>query len=282
MIEERTVRAIYDRLGDNESRRIFDERLAYYLTGNEDHLFRIVEGIPEAQYLRSLLRCGERNYIFGCGRWGKAVAALASEAVTGFIDNDPKKWGGVISPTRIPIYPPEKLKEETTARVFLAVHMLGTDWQNEIAEQLAGFGVREECIIRVDRIIDELDAQQYFDLPELPQDDHEVFVDGGAYTGDTIRGFRRWAKHFDHIYAFEPEAGNRAVCQKQLEQLGNNQLTLLPYGLWNRQEVLRFHTDKAQSCIDENGEEEIHLAALDDVLPGQRVTFLKMDIEGAE
>lgn len=94
MIEERTVRAIYDRLGDQESRRIFDERLAYYLTGNEAHLFHIVEGIPEAQYLRALLRRGECNYIFGCGRWGKAVAALAPEAVTGFIDNDPKKWGG--------------------------------------------------------------------------------------------------------------------------------------------------------------------------------------------
>ena len=71
MIDERTVRDIYNRLGDRESRRIFDERLAYYLTGNEEHLFRIVEGIPEAQYLRALLRCGERNYIFGCGRWGK-------------------------------------------------------------------------------------------------------------------------------------------------------------------------------------------------------------------
>ena len=94
MIDERTVRDIYNRLGDRDSRRIFDERLAYYLTGNEEHLFRIVEGIPEAQYLRALLRCGERNYIFGCGRWGKAVAALAPEVVTGFIDNDPKKWGG--------------------------------------------------------------------------------------------------------------------------------------------------------------------------------------------
>lgn len=279
MIEERTVRAIYDRLGDQESRRIFDERLAYYLTGNEAHLFHIVEGIPEAQYLRALLRRGECNYIFGCGRWGKAVAALAPEAVTGFIDNDPKKWGGVISPTGIPAYPPEKLKEETTARVFIAVHMLGTDWQNEIAEQLSNLNVQEERIIRVDRIIDNLDAQQYFDLPELPHDNHEVFVDGGAYTGDTILGFQRWAKHFDHIYAFEPEAGNRAICKKQLKV---NRMTILPYGLWNRQEVLRFHTDKAQSCIDENGKEEINLVALDDVLSGKRVTFLKMDIEGAE
>lgn len=190
--------------------------------------------------------------------------------------------GGVIGPTGIPAYPPEKLREETAARVFLAVHMLGTDWQNEIAKQLSDLGVREEQIIRVDRIIDKLDEQQYFDLPELSRDDHEVFVDGGAYTGDTIRSFQRWARHFDHIYAFEPETENRAICQKQLESIEKNRLTLLPYGLWSHKEVLRFHMDKAQSCIDENGEEEIQLAALDDLLPDQRVTYLKMDIEGAE
>ena len=54
-------------------------------------------------------------------------------------------------------------------------------------------------------------------------------------------------------------------------------------GLWKENDILHFNAEgDGGSAINENGSSSVSVVSLDDVLDGQRVSFIKMDIEGAE
>lgn len=188
-----------------------------------------------------------------------------------------RKLGGVT------IVPPKTIRDYPDARVFLAVRKIGKHCQDDIARQLGELGVGPDRIIRVDRVIDRLEHQQYFSVPALYHSPQEVFVDVGAFDGDTVRRFVEWAGSFEHIYAFEPDPSNGAKCRATLSEIAGERGTLLPYGVWSEKGELRFNVrGDMQSHIEETGEECLLVTSIDQELAGKRVTFIKMDIEGAE
>lgn len=128
---------------------------------------------------------------------------------------------------------------------------------------------------------------QYFpdDLIALTAD--EVFVDCGAFTGDSIGAFlgalkRQNAGAPAKIYAFEPDRHNFAQLQQNTAALP--QCECLNAGVWYEETTLRFNASSAQTSAitDDPDGDEIKLMTIDDVTRTERVTFLKMDIEGAE
>ena len=53
--------------------------------------------------------------------------------------------------------------------------------------------------------------------------------------------------------------------------------------MWNKDDILHFESRTVGgSLITETGKETIETTSLDNVLNGKKVTFIKMDIEGAE
>ena len=57
------------------------------------------------------------------------------------------------------------------------------------------------------------------------------------------------------------------------------------YGLMDKSGTFRFEVDNMNqqgSMITDNGQVEIRTVALDELLKGKKVTFIKMDIEGSE
>jgi FkbM family methyltransferase len=125
-------------------------------------------------------------------------------------------------------------------------------------------------------------SPQYFEPDLFTLTDEEVFVDGGAYTGDTVEEFLTKTNHqFSEIHSFEPEDSK---IEEYNHKFANVQrIHLHPFGLWNKKEVLRFNSNNAgDSGISNEGNIEIPVISLDEVLEGKRVTFIKMDIEGAE
>ncbi len=57
----------------------------------------------------------------------------------------------------------------------------------------------------------------YFPLELCPLTDHEVFVDCGAYDGDSIRSFVGKTKNsFERIYSFEPDPANFERLEKDV------------------------------------------------------------------
>jgi len=122
----------------------------------------------------------------------------------------------------------------------------------------------------------------YFDPEIISFSKDEIFIDGGAYTGDTVREFLKWTKgNYKKIYSFEPDINNRMEFSRMFPS--NKDIELMPFGLWDKKGVLRFKSGSdSGSRINEDGNAEIPVISIDEFLDGNPVTFIKMDIEGAE
>ncbi len=115
--------------------------------------------------------------------------------------------------------------------------------------------------------------------------ENEIFVDGGAYTGDTIEEFLNWTKgQFKRIYSFEPQKDKADFIKENLwKYVHNENIKLYQSGLWSKETTIGFSdgNDKISGRIQKDSENSIHTVALDSVIQ-EPVTFIKMDIEGAE
>jgi len=130
----------------------------------------------------------------------------------------------------------------------------------------------------------------YF-APELFRlHDHEVFVDCGAYDGDSIRAFLSHTSHaFERIVACEPDAHNRAALDAFLATLTpatRARIAVLPFALSNHDGIVSFAATGAvdariaQSAFEADAVPCRRLDRLLETMP--RPTLVKMDIEGAE
>jgi FkbM family methyltransferase len=118
------------------------------------------------------------------------------------------------------------------------------------------------------------------DLFELG--DNEVYVDAGAYDGDSIRWFKeRVAGHYQRIVAFEPDPKTYARLKENFAS--DDRVEAINAGLHREKAALRFRNDASRGAIfTEDGETSIDVVSLDEVLAGKRASYIKMNIEGAE
>ena len=112
---------------------------------------------------------------------------------------------------------------------------------------------------------------------------HESFVDAGAYDGDTIEDFlRRVDGKFDHIYAFELCAENYRKLAANMQGKANSaKIHCYKLGLWDSKEEILYNSAMSESTIGGGGAKGA-VDSLDAVLGNSPVTFIKLDIEGAE
>jgi len=123
--------------------------------------------------------------------------------------------------------------------------------------------------------------QIYLDNTLCPPSRDDVLVDGGAYDGDTVRAF------FGHlgapcrqVHAFELDPANFAALRDGFAE--TPQVQCHAAGLWSHADTVRFSATGAMgSRIDADGTVVLPVVALDDLGLGE-VTFVKLDIEGAE
>lgn len=111
--------------------------------------------------------------------------------------------------------------------------------------------------------------------------DQEIFVDAGAFTGDTMTAFKRAVSgKYAAIYAFEPDPVNF----QQMSYVWSNQprVTCFPAGVGAREEVVSFVSDTSSSKISSDGTQQISVVVLDQILKNIPITYLKMDVEGME
>lgn len=123
---------------------------------------------------------------------------------------------------------------------------------------------------------------QYFVEDIMPLADNEVFVDCGAFDGDSALAFidelnRRGISGYEKIISFEPDPYNyeKLVARKfQKHQC-------IKAGTGEQKGVLHFSISGTSSVISNEGDIEVKIEAIDDVV-NDKVTLIKMDIEGAE
>jgi FkbM family methyltransferase len=128
---------------------------------------------------------------------------------------------------------------------------------------------------------------QYFPDDLLKLSDDEVFVDCGAFDGDSLRVFFGRQPTFKGTFiAIEPDPINLQSLKQYVATLPDawrNRVQILPLALGTRREILRFNASGLASAgIISTGALEVESASLDEILADTRATFIKMDIEGAE
>ncbi len=127
---------------------------------------------------------------------------------------------------------------------------------------------------------------QYFEKVMAPYKSG-VFVDCGAYTGDTVEDYIAWSGGtYKKIYAFEPDENNRQHLEAMIREKNYGNIEVLPYGVWDKAEILRFSAEDAStSSLNATGNVEITAEAIDNVITRDNTDvpfFIKMDIEGSE
>lgn len=109
----------------------------------------------------------------------------------------------------------------------------------------------------------------------------EVYVDLGAYNGDTIDEFLHYCGgSYRKIIAFEPNSKNFAKLQSHCENLKN--IDLWQLGAYNRNTILTFNNKAGRnSAIAETGS-ATRVACVDSILCGMAASYVKADVEGAD
>jgi FkbM family methyltransferase len=124
---------------------------------------------------------------------------------------------------------------------------------------------------------------QWFDPAFLPRTDRDVFVDGGAYDGDTAIGYdQSRGPGYRHVHAFEIDQDVAARALRRTAHLPN--VTIHNCGLSDRKARVSYRktggTDGAIGS-DVQSSNYVELQTIDGAI-AEPITFLKLDVEGEE
>lgn len=173
--------------------------------------------------------------------------------------------------------------QKNVQRVNSIVSLFADDKSRDVYQACIDYRVKRQQI--PSELFSEHD--QYFVDDIFQLSDNEIFVDGGAYTGDTIQQFldtaKKQKKKIEKIVAFEPDSTNYEKLSNYYGKRSN--IILHKAGLSKTTGKLFFKSEGVNARIV-NSEEEatccIDVISIDDCLECSDVTYLKMDIEGAE
>lgn len=125
---------------------------------------------------------------------------------------------------------------------------------------------------------------------------NEIYMDLGAYDGDTVEEFLRLTgKRFEKIYAVEPDRRNYAKMRRRLYSLGSGVFVHLNAAVTEEDgpvvfvrrsgrgaAVLGNAADGKASGSGNRRTETVDGRSVDSILGGNRATIIKYDVEGSE
>jgi FkbM family methyltransferase len=124
---------------------------------------------------------------------------------------------------------------------------------------------------------------QYFINDFFTYGKNEVFIDCGAFDGDTVENFLKLPNmEYEQIIAFEPCAENFKILEKKLN---NHKIMLINAGVYSKDDelyLLDYQDGSMLSEVSTGAEASVKVKAIDNLENLKKVTFIKMDIEGAE
>lgn len=288
MINSNIIKHLYD----NESEFIYNNRVKYSQTGDRHYIRDIVDKTVRShsewtsfcQFLKEKSSCGDM-VIFGAGIWGYILYSETADLINWkcAVDSNPERK--IKGMTCIGF---DEFIENYRGEIVAI-----SSYKNyyEMLQQLQKCGVTEENIINAGKVIYKLTEYAiYFDLPAMAlQRPKEVFVDAGAFDGLTTRRFFEWCSNKACAYCFEPDPQNIERINKNLS--GRTDYRVIHKVLWSKSCTVpmefrgSFATSVSLGGASNKDTQMIEATSLDAFLMEESerdVTFIKMDIEGAE
>jgi len=281
---------IYSRLGDEKSKFIFRKRLEYSLcNSNAEPLADILGGVKD-EANQTILTLIQRRMdykdkdliLFGCGRWGGFYLDLINSYRIGkpvaFCDNNQEVVGKTFK--QLPVVSVEDAVRNENAVFVITSH----DYRASMKKQLLDMGIAEERIFLY-AYTTKIFGDQYFDKEIIVPCENGVFIDGGCFNLYDSFNYIKFNPKYKRIYAFEPDLSNYKECLKRVKEskLEEEKITIYHKALWSSITKLSFQSDNGSSSISEKGATLVSTVDIDSICYGkEKVTFIKMDIEGAE
>jgi len=127
-------------------------------------------------------------------------------------------------------------------------------------------------------------SNQYFPSGVVSLGTEEVFLDAGAFDGDTLKEFvNRTGTKFSKYIALEPDPANYEKLLKVASQYPKDLVEVFPYAVGAENTTLKFNaTGGGGAGFSETGTTVVECKKIDDVFFKYKPTYLKFDIEGAE
>jgi len=127
----------------------------------------------------------------------------------------------------------------------------------------------------------------YFNEELLRENPEEFLIDGGAFTGDTLKSFLEGfgRNGFYKALSFEPDPRNFKALQAATESLKDEkrQIEVYPYALGDTVAKIQIESSGESSSRVGFGETTISCKMIDEFVGlGRSPTFIKLDIEGYE
>ncbi len=146
----------------------------------------------------------------------------------------------------------------------------------------------------------ETPSEEKFDLLGIGTE--EVYVDLGAYDGDTLVEFlNETSMQFKKLYGMEPDPHSYRKMKRRLYMIGSAIMELYNCGAWNEDTTIRFSLSRGRGSTavivdDETAKDpaqtgrrhgtarirEVKMMKTDTMLRGEAATYIKIDTEGAE
>lgn len=119
--------------------------------------------------------------------------------------------------------------------------------------------------------------EQYFDKELIPKINDIVFVDGGAYVGDTLPSIIKAFPLYKKIYCFEPSVLHLNIAKREFSS--NDKIEFINCGLGNKIQNADSQEEMQLNCAHDY--QALNINTLDNLVK-EKVDFIKLDIEGDE
>lgn len=283
----KNVEIINQALGDEESRKMFEARLEYLCTRDERKYISIVNlfekdwsNVEFANFSEDDLK---KIIIYGCGYDGRANADILRKCgieplvfcVSDIAQEEKVDGLSVISLMSV-------LERYSDCFILVSSRKYKEEMLKELHKN--NFPSKQIIVPQYGPTITAKCGNQYFDMFE--PENEEMFVDCGAYNGETTIEFAKWAKDkYKKSYLIEPINEMRSEIEKNLNENDIKNYALVSGAAWCKNENVYFNfnenNDRASTITQDKGE-CIQGVSIDEITRGEKVTFIKMDIEGSE
>ena len=287
MFDLESSKTVYAALSDDRSRFIYEKRCMLSLTDDVQYEDDIIYSVIDKKALDKLIEyareVSDKLVIRGTGNEFNTLIRLYPDLeYLFFVDRDPfRVQEGEYCGHRV--VSTEEFYERYDDFYVL---ICSSAFASVIVSELQEHGIPRDHILNFGGLWKT--NEQYFDEEIIKPVAHEVFVDGGCYDGTTARKFASWCQgEYDAIYSYEPDGLNYNRIVQQIEKKPIEKFTLFNKGLWDKSTTLYFNESGGQGSgiiCDNNNEANtsIETTTIDGTVIEDNVTFIKLDVEGAE